>query len=90
MLASPPLARIVARLLPSAHQGGYAHRTLLAFNIGVMHAYITRVKSADLDEGVVGLVLGALVDALKSSGEADADPNVVVRPVLSLHSISTY
>lgn len=77
MLSAPPLARVVANLLPRAHEGGYAHRTLLAFNIGVMHAYIVRAKSVDLDEGVVGLVLGALVDALKASGSPD--PNVVVR-----------
>ena len=77
MLSAPPVARFVALLLPRAHEGGYAHRTLLAFNIGVMHAYIVRAKSIDLDEGVVGLILGALVDALKASGSAD--PNVVVR-----------
>ncbi|KZP04633.1 hypothetical protein FIBSPDRAFT_843744, partial [Athelia psychrophila] len=86
MLSAPPLARFVATLLPRAHEGGYAHRTLLAFNIGVMHAYIVRAKPVDLDEGVVGLVLGALVDALKAAGPAD--PNVVLGSYVLLSTLS--
>ncbi|KAF7977911.1 hypothetical protein HWV62_2480 [Athelia sp. TMB] len=86
MLSAPPVARFVALLLPRAHEGGYAHRTLLAFNIGVMHAYIVRAKSIDLDEGVVGLILGPLVDALKASGSAD--PNVVLGSYVLLSTLS--
>jgi U3 small nucleolar RNA-associated protein 10 len=83
MVQDTDLARFVSSLLPSAHQGSYSHRALLAFNIGVMHEYIVRCKI--LDESIVGFVVSALVEALKGG----SDGNVVVRNVPSLFSISS-
>jgi hypothetical protein len=73
MVQDTDLSRFVSSLLPSALQGGYSHRALLAFNIGAMHEYIVRCKI--LDEGIVGFVVSALVEALKGG----SDGNVVVR-----------
>lgn len=78
MVQDTDVARFVSSLLPNAHQGGYSHRALLAFNIGVMHEYILRSKI--LDEGIVGFVVGALVEAL----EGGSDANVVVCSSLPL------
>jgi hypothetical protein len=72
MVQDTDLTRFVSSLLPNAHQDGYSHRALLAFNIGVMHEYIVRCKM--LDEAVVGFVVSALVEALKGG----SDGNVVV------------
>jgi U3 small nucleolar RNA-associated protein 10 len=81
MVQDTDLARFVSSLLPNAHQGGYSHRALLAFNIGVMHEYI--IKSKILDESIVGFVVNALVEALKGG----SDGNVVVRDRLLHHLI---
>lgn len=72
MVQDTDLARFVSSLLPNAHKSGYSHRTLLSFNIGVMHEYIVKCKA--LDEGIVTFVVSALVDTLR--GEPDI--NVVV------------
>lgn len=72
MQASTPFARYVSSLLPNAIKGGYAHRALVGFNIGVMHAYI--LGCGVLDEGVMTLVVSALMDVLKD-GE---DVNLIV------------
>lgn len=80
MVQDTDLSRFVSSLLPSALQGGYSHRALLAFNIGVMHEYIVRCKI--LDEGIVGFVVSALVEALKGG----SDGNVVVRALKSIGS----
>jgi len=81
MIQDIDIARFVSSLLPNAHQGGYSHRALLAFNIGVMHEYIVRSKI--IDEVIVSFVVSALVDALKGG----SDVNVVVRERL-FNSIS--
>lgn len=73
MIQDTDVARFVSSLLPSAYQGGYSHRTLLAFNIGVMHEYIIRCKI--LDEGIIAFVVSALVETLNGG----SDGNVVVR-----------
>ena len=72
MQASTPFTRYIASLLPNAIKGGYTHRALIGFNIGVMHAYILGCKV--LDEGVMTLVVSALLDVLKD-GE---DVNLIV------------
>lgn len=82
MVQDTDLARFVSSLLPNAHQGGYSHRALLAFNIGVMHQYIIRCKI--LDEAVMGFVMSALVESLKGG----SDGNVVV--ITFFQTISSY
>jgi len=72
MVQDTDLARFVSSLLPNAHKGGYSHRVLLAFNIGVMHEYMVKCKV--LDEGIVTFVVSALVEVLKGG----SDVNVVV------------
>ena len=72
MQASTPFTRYITSLLPNAIKGGYTHRALIGFNIGIMHAYILGCKV--LDEGVMTLVVSALLDVLKD-GE---DVNLIV------------
>jgi U3 small nucleolar RNA-associated protein 10 len=64
MLRNPDASRSITSLLPNAIKGGYAHRTLLAFNAASLHDFILRSKT--LDAGTVAYLLPALLEPLQN------------------------
>jgi len=71
MLRNSDVTRFVSSILPNALKGGYAHRTMIAFNAASLHDFIVRSKS--LDEGTVAFLLPAALESLqKHSTEVDS------------------
>jgi U3 small nucleolar RNA-associated protein 10 len=62
MLKNSDASRFVTSLLPDAITGGYAHRTLLAFNASTLHDFVVRAQS--FDEGTMAYLLPALLEPL--------------------------
>ena len=62
MLRNVDLTRFIVSLLPSAIQGGYVHRALIAFHTGVFIDYVARDKT--IDDGVLAFLLPSLLAPL--------------------------
>ena len=71
MLRNVDLTRFIVSLLPSAIQGGYVHRALIAFHTGVFVDYVARDKT--IDDGVLAFLLPSLLAPLQTTAEKKSD-----------------
>jgi U3 small nucleolar RNA-associated protein 10 len=78
MTRNQSLARFIVSIVPEAVEDRCVHRSLVAFNAGVLIEYISRLPEAN--EETVAFVLPALTSPLKKGSGAGKDC-IVSRPL---------